>query len=377
MSQNKTKYAIFFLIILIASSQNLDYTPEENEKNDFSILQLKSAQIHAPIIIDGNSALDVFPNKTGSGIVGDPYVIENLEININGLGSGIVIKNTDKYLIVRNCTIENSGILVNETDAGIKLDNVDNIIISNNHLLNNLFGIYLRNSYDNNITSNNLLNNSESGVFLLFSDGNSVSYNNITGNQYGIRVGQSGNNEIFMNSITVENECIFVESGVNNDIHDNNLYCEGDIEPEPEPPGPPYPIYPDPPVSVIVPVVIVISVTFIIGWRVLKRKKYKLIPKTAGIITQPAVSIDNVKKIKNLFTVSKSVRIEAVAEVLGMDRAELLQFIVESREKLPGIVIDGDFIKTDSVDDVSEFVDILDKQFESWKGTEKSKDGKI
>lgn len=377
MSQNKTKYAIFFFFILIVSSQNLVYNPEDYEKSDLSILQLKSAQIHAPIIIDGNSALDVFPNKTGSGIVGDPYVIENLEININGLGSGIVIKNTDRYLIVRNCTIENSGILVNETDAGIKLDNVDNIIISNNHLLNNLFGIYLRNSFDNNITSNNLLNNSESGVFLLFSDRNSVSYNNITGNQYGIRVGQSGNNEIFMNSITVENECILVESGANNDIHDNNLYCEGDIEPEPEPPGPPYPPYPGPPVFVIVSAAIGISVTVIIGWRILKRKKQKLIQKIPGIISQTAVSIDNVKKIKDLFTVSKSVRIEAVAEVLGMDRAELLQFIVESREKLPGIVIDGDFIKTDSVEDVSEFVDILDKQFESWKGTEKSKNGKI
>jgi len=397
MSQRKAKYTIFFLLIFIAAGTILINSPVEYKEIDLPILQLKSAQNHTPIMIDGNSALDIFPNKTGSGNAGDPYVIEDLEINMDGSGSGIVIKNTDRYLIIRNCTIENSGTLVNETDAGIKLDNTGNILISDNHLANILFGIYLRsslnntifantifnssadgirlqNSFDIDITYNNISNCSGSGIFLLFSDENSVSYNNITGNQYGIRVGQSGNNEIFMNSVSYsDTECIFVESGADNDIHDNDLDCNGYVEPEPDPPDPPYP---DPPIFMIGIIGTVIGATIVVGRIVLNRKKRKLIPEKHEIITQPVVSIDNVKKIKDLFTVSKSVRIEAVAEVLGMDRAELLQFIVESRKKLPGIVIDGDFIKTDSVDDVSDFVDILDRQFESWKGTEKSKDGK-
>jgi hypothetical protein len=34
---------------------------------------------YGTILIDGNDELDKFPNKTGNGIPGNPYVIKNLK----------------------------------------------------------------------------------------------------------------------------------------------------------------------------------------------------------------------------------------------------------------------------------------------------------
>jgi hypothetical protein len=42
----------------------------------------------------------------GSGTADDPYVIEGLNLK-DHVGNGIVIKNTDAYVLIRNCTLEN------------------------------------------------------------------------------------------------------------------------------------------------------------------------------------------------------------------------------------------------------------------------------
>ena len=56
---------------------------------------------HPSIIIDGNEELDTF--LSGNGTVGNfsnPYVISDYFIDANHLGSGIEIRNTDKYVIL-------------------------------------------------------------------------------------------------------------------------------------------------------------------------------------------------------------------------------------------------------------------------------------
>ena len=58
---------------------------------------------------------------------------------------------------------------------------------------------------------------------------------------------------------------------------------------------------------------------------------------------------------------------------MGMNQAELIKFIMDNRDELHGIVIDGDFIKTASIDDIGEFMEMLDQQFDSWKNKEELK----
>jgi len=250
----------------------------------YTFLLPQSAEKVSPIYIDGNTDLDNFSNKTGSGTLDDPYIIKNLEIDAASIGSCIEIKNTDRYLIIKNCTIENSGILSNESDAGIVIDHCININITECFLINNLFGIYLRTSNNNSITLNTISNSSEdgirlwisssniissnnlsftdgSGIFLLGSSTNNiVSYNNVTNSDYGIRMGQSGNNDIFMNSIFLADlGCIF-EQPVGNNIHDNFIDCTDN---EFEPPLDPPPIIPDTPILPII--LIIIGACIFIG----------------------------------------------------------------------------------------------------------------
>jgi hypothetical protein len=60
---------------------------------------LASDYIH----ISSNAGLVVY---NGSGTADDPYVIEGLSLK-DHVGNGIVIENTDAYILIRNCTLEN------------------------------------------------------------------------------------------------------------------------------------------------------------------------------------------------------------------------------------------------------------------------------
>ena len=66
---------------------------------------------HAPIRIDSNAD---FPGiaSAGDGSVGNPWVIENWDINGTGVGYCIYVGNTTEYFEVRNCSLYNaSGVL--------------------------------------------------------------------------------------------------------------------------------------------------------------------------------------------------------------------------------------------------------------------------
>jgi len=164
--KNILKIVIILSAIICLNIELSTKINSSNVKNIYTFLLPQSAEKVSPIYIDGNTDLDNFLNKTGSGTLNDPYIIKNLEIDAESIGSGIEIKNTDRYLIIINCTIENSGLLSNESNAGIVIDHSININITECFLINNLFGIYLRTSNNNSITLNTISNSSEDGIRL-------------------------------------------------------------------------------------------------------------------------------------------------------------------------------------------------------------------
>ena len=87
---------------------------------------------------------------SGSGTWADPYVIENVTIDGQGLGNCIEIRNSDAYFIVRNCSLYNSGSSY-YNDAAIYLNNIDNGKIINNDCSDNIhYGMYLSDCNNNN-----------------------------------------------------------------------------------------------------------------------------------------------------------------------------------------------------------------------------------
>ncbi|KKN18005.1 hypothetical protein LCGC14_0897000 [marine sediment metagenome] len=93
---------------------------------------------------------------TGSGVPGDPYIIENLYINAHGVGGGIQISRSTKHFIIRNNWITNSGKL--EYNAGILLyDTVENGIIENNLITYVRKGFYTEHTCRNITARSNYL----------------------------------------------------------------------------------------------------------------------------------------------------------------------------------------------------------------------------
>jgi PKD repeat protein len=132
--------------------------------------------------------------------------------------------------------------------------------------------------------------------------------------------------------------------------------------------------------SVVV-ISIVISICVVVGLItlgvVVYRRKRKKTSKVVSIDTDTQLLSSKIEKISNLFKLSQSVKIDDAAELIGISRKELLNILVENRDSLKGITINNDILTLSSVEDVSDFIELLDKQFDSWKDKEKSKLGKI
>jgi len=221
-----------------------------NSQITSSALQLvsspNSAQIiQDPIFIDGtdpNHDWDNYEFITGTGSLSDPYHIENLIIEIDGDGNGIFISNSDKSLLIKNCTIQHNNdissdklissigiyfknctnIQVKSCSAimnsyGILLSNTTSILIEDSTLNNNkILGIYSNHSSKNYFKENNIQQNGNTGFLLEFSNENTLSGNIISENYYyGIHLKNSNENIIRDNYIQDNGKRnVFIENSI-------------------------------------------------------------------------------------------------------------------------------------------------------------------
>lgn len=143
---------------------------------------------------------------TGSGTEGDPYIIENLYIDAEGIGGGIFITNTNMSFIIRDNWFDNSG--PNEFDVGVLLARTGNGVIDNNIFTYVHRGVEIHKLSFNNIVSNNYMvsNHTAAGLGrgIHISSGNNTLYNNKILNFYdAIYIGQA--NSVIADSNYVEN----------------------------------------------------------------------------------------------------------------------------------------------------------------------------
>ncbi len=195
-------FALFIMISLINYNSNTILGDKEKE---YGILKVPlSSTSHSPILIDGNTALDTFcaTNGTTGLTPAFAHVIKDYEIDCNEAGTGIEIRNTNRYLVILNCSI------IDYVSSGIKLDNCTNVNITLNDAHKesiwsiNQNGVYLYNSSHNVISYNNLTDNNY-GILLSLSEFNNVSYNKIEDSDYyGIELSSiSSLNNISCNKI--------------------------------------------------------------------------------------------------------------------------------------------------------------------------------
>ncbi|MHA1520700.1 MAG: NosD domain-containing protein [Promethearchaeota archaeon] len=175
-----------------------------------------------PITIDGNTELDNYCNASQDGSVSNPYIIENLTINSSSQ-IGISIQNTDKHLIIQNCTIFDDA--SNNVDEGIYLFSVVNITIRQNTIYNKYFGIQVEGLSEFNNISQNSFTDNKWGIHMYTyggSDANLIEFNLFEGRYSGI-LSQGGKNVYQNNSFNMLSLGFYVGSDDGNTIANNSF----------------------------------------------------------------------------------------------------------------------------------------------------------
>ncbi len=231
---NKKKCLYLGLGLIILLSYISGYLADS--QIDASTLQLVSSSnttqiLQDTIFIDGTDPNHDWNNYTfitGTGTLSDPYSIEDLIIEIDGDMNGIFIINSDKAVLIKNCTILHKNEISSDnlmTSIGIYFKNCTNIQVNGSSVIQNSYGILLSNttqilieystfnnnkmagiysnhSSQNHFQNNSIKQNSHTGFLLEFSNENHLSDNIISENyNYGIHLKFSNENIILNNYI--------------------------------------------------------------------------------------------------------------------------------------------------------------------------------
>jgi parallel beta-helix repeat protein len=218
------KHAILATILLIFATAFFSASITNNVNKLSVTIPFNSAVFSLKtLILEGNDAVDQYRagNGTEDGLSwGTAYRIENLTINANHSGSGIVIKHTNRYIIVKNVTVTNSGNSTDNFDSGVLLDNCTNIMVENCTFYSNHYGLVLKDSNGVKISDTFSGDNNTIGIFLFSSDENEISQNLVTNNSFhGIYLKNSDLNNISSNEI-VDNSKIPIKIQLNNGSYD-------------------------------------------------------------------------------------------------------------------------------------------------------------
>jgi len=192
------KYTYVMIFLLIFSS--IVYVGTETNRG---------YEINEPIRIDNNIEFHNVATSegwNGSGTSGDPYIIENYEIDGNGTKDCFYIGNTTLYFILEN------NYFYNSSSAGLLLNNVRNGHIKNNNFTDNHNGIQLNNSHYNTIHENKIANN-DRGIFMDYSENNTIDDNYIKENVFGIWLRGENHNNLVSNNTLADGSYGF-EAGV-------------------------------------------------------------------------------------------------------------------------------------------------------------------
>jgi len=234
-SSLKSKIIILITIgILFALSpiitNNHSFTPGSSDNIGLDNENLILSKISGKISINGNSGwASAKTNEicTGNGTQSEPYVIEDLEIDSGGVGSGIRIYNSDVHFKIENCSLYNMG--VGWGDSGIHLYNVDKRQLINNSVYNSQSkAILLEYSNNNSVSRNRLYNITEDGLGVWYGDNNSISENILTNIGWAISLHDADLNNIIKNEVNNNTQLgIELYDSNNNNISENEVNDNG------------------------------------------------------------------------------------------------------------------------------------------------------
>jgi parallel beta-helix repeat protein len=211
-----------------------DLYPLVNPVNTYSSARVSAA----PIVISSNADFATYAAR-GDGTAGNPWIIENLDINGSAYSiSCISITDTSDYFIIQGCYLHEAQ----AGTSGVYLTNVENGVFENNNISMNTYdGIFVDAGCSNMLINNNTMYmNGNTGMDVVASEHISINSNIISYNQGTIGIYMSGTNitiagnSIHNNSFGSGSYGIIVESAAYSYIlgnkfnsDDTGLYASG------------------------------------------------------------------------------------------------------------------------------------------------------
>ena len=130
----------------------------------------------------------------GTGIVDDPYLLENISISVDSASPGLTIQDSGVFFNLNNVTVTN----INVEGNGIYLYNVENGTLNDVNLLDNgLDGILMQNVNFTDLTDITATGNGDDGIQMTWSVVNTITTSNISENTgEGLYMANSTLNEI-------------------------------------------------------------------------------------------------------------------------------------------------------------------------------------
>ena len=161
---------------------------------------------------------------SGLGTFSDPYVIENVTINGKRSGNCILIKNSNVFFELRNCTFYDCGVV--GIDSCVRFQSVSNGKIINCTIYNSNYGrsgIGLRlNCYNNSIQGNEIKNCGRLGIYFETNcDENFIINNTLINNDYGIDIWIDCDNNTILNNTMTSAISYYSKLGIRDNSDDN------------------------------------------------------------------------------------------------------------------------------------------------------------
>ena len=218
------------VIISHSQSYNSAFSKNVGSEQSFHVKTSSGSQV---ISINGNYELNQ-TSTSGNGTESNPYIIEGLTINGNGSLYCILINNTNKFFIVRDCTLFNStfGLYLNNVsngevfnnyifsnfNAGLLIDGSNNnTVLFNNVYSNRLYGCLMHNCNFTQIIGNSFWNNNYTSIFLNYSHFNEIYINEINNHQFALILQRSNYSSVVSNH------------GINNNYGIKQIECNGNV----------------------------------------------------------------------------------------------------------------------------------------------------
>jgi parallel beta-helix repeat protein len=190
--------------------------------------------VSAPFRINSNVDFSISPKVSGGdGSAGNPWVIENFEINGTGYGYCIYIGNTTEHFIIRNCLLHNASGFFDVYfywDSGLVLHQVQNGEVVNCTVFNCERGMYISMFSNNILAHKNSANfNRNSGFYICDNSyNNTIANNTAYSNINGIDISNVNSLFIYNNSlINNTGQGLLLQDSYVNHVERNNASLNG------------------------------------------------------------------------------------------------------------------------------------------------------